>query len=139
MKGLSVLAVVGGLALVGLGTAMAVTNPPQDAYDEYAVEQLSVYLKKEGCNQVPQLPEVEDFFPQAEEFLQSQCKSLVDTARPQIKQILSQKTERQNLLIFSIYRTDLDLGLSLPAYHFETVGVFQKFYIYQFKEQGAGE
>jgi len=128
MKGLQVLAVLGGLALVGLGAGMAVTNPRQDAYDEYAVEQLSAYLKEEACSQVPKLPQVE-------EFLQRQCKSLIDTARPQIKQIISEKTERQNLVLFSIYRTDLNIGPSLPAYHFETVGVFQKFYIYQVEEQ----
>lgn len=128
MKGLPVLAVLGGLALVGLGTAMAVTNPNQEAYDEYAVEQLSTYLKEEACSQAPKLPQVE-------EFLLRQCKSLVDTARPQIKQILSQKTQRQNLVLFSIYRTDLNISPALPAYHFETVGVFQKFYIYQVEEQ----
>ncbi|NER21312.1 MAG: DUF4359 domain-containing protein [Symploca sp. SIO1B1] len=132
MKGLPVLAVLGGLALVGLGTVMAVTNPHQDGYDDYAVERLSTYLKEEACSQVPQLPQVEDF-------LQRQCKSLVDTARPQIKQILSEKTERQNFLLFSIYRTDLNISPSLPAYHVETVGVFQKFYIYQLEEQGVGE
>ncbi|NES18304.1 MAG: DUF4359 domain-containing protein [Symploca sp. SIO3E6] len=132
MRVLQVLAVLGGLALVGLGAAMAVTNPRQDGYDEYAVEKLSTYLKEEACSQVPKLPQVE-------EFLQRQCKSLVDTARPQIKQVLSEKTERQNFLLFSIYRTDLNISPSLPAYHVETVGVFQKFYIYQLEEQGGGE
>jgi hypothetical protein len=117
-----VLTAIGGVALVGLGMSMALTNPAQDTYEEYAVEQLTQYLKDEGCSQAPKI---------FGDLLLRQCKSLVDTGRPQVAQIISKTTQRQNFLFFSIYRTTLEVGPFLPVYHFETLGVFQNFYIYQ--------
>lgn len=127
MKGLQIVATaMGGVALAGLGAAMALTNPSQDTYQEYAVEKLTTYLKDEACTQAPKA---------FESFLRRQCKVLVDTARPQLQQIISQATERQNFILFSVYRTDLSIGPFVPAYHFETIGVFHKFYIYQADKQ----
>ena len=122
MKVLQVIAAVGGVALVGLGGVMALTNPSQETYEEYAVEQLTTYLKEEAC---PQAPKV------LGDLLQHQCKTLVDTGRPQIQQLITKTTQRQNFILFSIYRTNLEIGPVLPVYHFETLGVLQKFYIYQ--------
>lgn len=124
MKVLQVITAVGGIALVGLGSVMALTNPGREDYEEYAVETLTTYLKEEACPQAPTVAGLGNL-------LQRQCKTLVDTGRPQIQQIISQTTQQQNFLFFTIYRTDLNIGPILPAYHFETVGVFQKFYIYQ--------
>ena len=132
MKILQLITGIGGVALVVLRGAMAVTNPGKDAYEEYAVQKLSTYLKDEVCIKAPNKL---DFLPQNSEFLQNQCKSLVDTTRPQIQQIISQKTEQQNFVIFSIYRSDLNVKPILPNYHFETVGVFQHFYTYQANKQ----
>ena len=122
MKVLQIVTAIGGVAVLGLGAAMAVTNPDRDAYEEYAVEKLTTYLKDDAC---PQAPKVFG------DLLQRQCKTLVDTGRPQIQQIISKTTQQQNFIFFSIYRTNLEIGPILPVYHFETVGVFQKFYIYQ--------
>ena len=127
MKALQIVATIGGTALVGLGVSMALTNPSQDTYEAYAVEQLTTYLKDEGCKQAPKAF--------GGDFLQRQCKSLVDTGRPQIEQIISQTTQRQNFVLFSIYRTNLEIGPILPVYQFETVGVFENFYVYQAQEQ----
>lgn len=124
MKFLQVITAVGGIALVGLGSVMALTNPDRNDYEEYAVETLTTYLKEEACPQAPTVAGIGDL-------LQRQCKTLVDTGRPQIQQIISQTTQQQNFIFFTIYRTDLSVGPILPAYHFESVGVFQKFYIYQ--------
>ena len=51
MKALQIVATIGGTALVGLGVSMALTNPSQDTYEAYAVEQLTTYLKDEACLQ----------------------------------------------------------------------------------------
>jgi hypothetical protein len=93
MKVLQVVTAIAGTALVGLGVSMALTNPAQDTYEEYAVEQLTTYLKDEGCKQAPKAF--------GGDFLQRQCKSLVDTGRPQIEKIISQTTQRQNFIFFS--------------------------------------
>ena len=126
MKVLQVVAAIGGVALMVLGVSMALTNPSKDAYEQYAVEKLTIYLKDEACKQAPSV---------FGNVLQSQCKSLVDTGRPQIEQIIAQSTQQQNFIFFSIYRTNLEIGPFIPAYHFETLGVFQNFYIYLAEEK----
>lgn len=126
MKGLQVLTAIAGVALAGLGAAMAVSNPRQDAYEEYALGRLTIYLKGNVC---PQAPKAFD------NFLQRQCTSLVDTGRPEIQHLISENTQRQNFIFFSVYQTDLSLGSFLPAYHFETVGAFQHFYTYRSQKQ----
>lgn len=126
MKFLQVVAAMGGVTLVGLGVSMALTNPGKESYKEYAVETLSTYLKDEACLQAPSV------FGNA---LRSQCKSLVDTGRPQIEQIITQSTQQYNFIFFSVYRTNLEIGPFLPAYQFDTLGVFQKFYIYRAEEK----
>lgn len=126
MKFLQVVAAIGGVALVGLGVSMALTNPAKESYQEYAVETLSTYLKDEACMQAPSV------FGNA---LRSQCKSLVDTGRPQIEQIIAQSTQQHNFIFFSVYRTDLEIGPFIPAYQFDTLGVFQNFYIYRAEEK----
>jgi hypothetical protein len=122
MKVLKIVAAIGGAAMVVLGVAMALTNPSQDTYEAYAVEQLTTFLKEEACMEVPSV---------FGNVLQRQCKTFVDTGRPKIQQIIAQTTQRQNFIFFSIYRTNLAIGPVLPVYHFETLGVFQNFYVYQ--------
>jgi hypothetical protein len=126
MKVLKIVAAIGGAALAGLGVAMALTNPSQESYEAYALEKLTAYLKDEACLQAPSV---------FGNVLQRQCKTLVDTGRPQIQQLISQTTQRKNFLFFSIYQTNLGIGTFLPSYHFETLGVFQNFYIYQAQQQ----
>lgn len=101
---------------------MILTNPGQAAYEEYAVERLTVYLKEDICTQAPK---------ELGEFLQRQCSTLVDTGRPQIGQVVSSSTHRQNLFFFSIYRTDFSGVPFAPDYQFETVGAFQNFITYR--------
>lgn len=122
MKSLQVTTVIFGVALSGLGVAMAMSNPSQSKYEEFAAQQLATYVKDNFCTQAPKA---------FSSFLEQQCKSLVDTGRPQIRQLISQSTQRQNYILFSVYQTDLTLSSLLPSYHFETVAVFENFYIYQ--------
>ena len=100
---------------------MAVTNPSQPVYEEYAMQRLTEYLKKDVCTKAPKV---------FEKLLQRNCGVLVDSSRPQIQQIVSQSTQRQNFIFFSVYRTDLSVNPLLPSYHIETVGAFQTFYTY---------
>ena len=122
MKGKQLITAVGGIVLGGLGLLMVASNPGQQAYEAYATEKLSLYVKEKVCTQVPE---------KFGDFLQRQCHSLVDTNRAQIRQIIAENTQRKNLLLFSIYQTDLSLPASLPDYHFETLGILQNFYITQ--------
>jgi hypothetical protein len=126
MKVRQVVTAVGSAALVGLGLLMSLTNPSRESYQEYAVETLSSYLKQEACRQIPSI---------FGNVLRNQCKSLVDTARPQIENIIDRSTEQHNFILFSVYHTDLEISPALPAYQFQTLGVLQNFYIYQAEEK----
>lgn len=116
---------VGGVMLVSCGGLLVFTNPNNHAYEKYATEQLTVYLKENVCTKVSQ---------SLGGFLQSHCKTLVDTGRPQIQELIAQQTTRQNYLLFSIYQTKLSLPSPIPTYHFATIGAFQNFYIYEAEE-----
>ncbi|MBZ8182776.1 DUF4359 domain-containing protein [Oscillatoria salina] len=134
MKIVQVVAAIAGVTLGGLGVSMALTNPSRDAYEEYAAAQLSAYLKQEVCTQAPQ--QLQDILPsELGNSLESECKTLVDTVRPQMKAIVGRSTERQNFIVFSIYRTNLSVGLLVPNYEFETLAIFDQFIIYQAQKQ----
>lgn len=126
MKSLKIIRYIGVVAIAGLGVVMATTNPSQANYEKFAVQQLTEYLKKDVCQKVPKA---------FGNFLQRNCSILVDSSRPQMQQIIAQTTEKQNFLFFSIYRTDLSINPFIPTYHFETVGIFQNFYIYAAEKQ----
>lgn len=112
-----------GLILLGFGGVMAVTNPGQIAYEHYASDRLSSYLKEDVCMGIGGKG---DFIG----VLRGQCKNLVDTGQPQIKEIINQTTKRQNFFLFSIYQTELSLPSPVPSYQFETIGFLQNFYTY---------
>jgi hypothetical protein len=126
MKSLKIITYVGAAALAGLGVAMAMTNPSQGNYEQFAVQQLTEYLKKDVCIKAPEV---------FDNFLQRNCSVLVDSSRPKMQQIIAETTQKQNFIFFSVYRTDLFINSVIPSYHFETIGAFQNFYIYSAERQ----
>lgn len=125
MEVLQLVSAVGGVALAGIGGLMVITNPGQNDYEHYATDALTRHLKQEVCPQAPQ---------QLGGFLRSYCKTLVDTGRPQIEQVIAKKTMRQNYFLFSVYKTELSLPSPVPSYEFGTIGAFQQFYTYEAQE-----
>ena len=113
---------IGSVALAGVGLCLILTNPGQKAYDKYAAQTLNIYLKENICTKLP---------PEINAFLQSHCRSLADTIRPQLAQIIASQTTRQNFLLFSIYQTELSIPAALPNYQVKTIGVLKQFYIYE--------
>ncbi len=124
MRVLSIIAWVAAVGLAGLGVAMAKTNPSQPEYEDYAVQKLTEYLKTHVCTQTPSF--LEDILK-----TKTKCQKVVDSANPEIHDIIAAKTHKQNFIIFSIYRTDLTLNSWMPSYEFETVGAFERFYTYK--------
>ncbi len=122
---LAAMGTFGGLLLAGSGVLMAIGNPGQIDYEDYATDSLSLYLKQEVCPQAP---------VEFGGFIQSYCKTLVDSGQPQIQQIIAHTTTQQNYFLFSIYETTLALPDPLPTYEFQTIGVMQQFYTYQAAE-----
>jgi Domain of unknown function (DUF4359) len=128
MKASRIAVGMGGVVLIGLGSAMAVTNPSSRDYESFAVEHLTEYLKDNACKKLPK--ELGDF---GQQWCQTLGKTAIDTGRPQLKQIIAQQTERRNFIVFSVYRTKLNLP-PFPAYEFETLGFLQQFYTYRSEE-----
>ncbi|NJL21129.1 MAG: DUF4359 domain-containing protein [Leptolyngbyaceae cyanobacterium SM1_3_5] len=123
-RNLLVYAIAAVLAAVGIG--MAATNPAPEAYDDYATEQLTTYLKDNACTQAPNV---------LGEFLQTQCAAILEDNQEQIRRLIANNTDRQNWLLLSVYKTDLSVSDLLPSYHFETIGVFGNLYIYKAEQQ----
>ncbi|MBD2360758.1 MULTISPECIES: DUF4359 domain-containing protein [unclassified Anabaena] len=127
MKLFNILAYIGSIGFAAvLGVAMANTNPNQPAYEDYAVQKLTSYLKKDVCNSTTKL---------IEKLINTNCDKLVSSANPQMRQILSATTERQDLILFSVYRTEFKVNSWIPSYRFETVGAFNNFYTYTAEQQ----
>ena len=105
------------LGLILSGSILVITNPGPGNYEEYASNRLNVYLKQDVC-------------PELTKKLRNPCLILVDFARPQLNSAIAHQTKRQNFLFFSIYETDLSIPSALPDYHFETLGIFDRFYTY---------
>ena len=131
---MKILNIIAGAAVVGLtllGLSMANTNPSEAAYEEYATQRLTNYLKDNVCDKPKNIL---DNLPIK---IDSQCDKLLDSANPQIQEIITRTTERQNFIIFSIYHTDLKLESFsfIPGYKFESVGAFNNFYIYKAQRQ----
>lgn len=119
MKYSNTLKYLGGAVLGVLLAVMALTNPSQAAYDEFATETLAEYLEQEFCDAVKGIPEILD------SLLSSGCRLLLESKQPEIRQYLSNHTQRQNLVFFSLYTTDL------PTHRLRSIGLFHKFYIYE--------
>jgi|UPI00035D7949 hypothetical protein len=134
MKVANIMACVGVAGLVALGWVMVKTNPTQAEYEEYATQRLTKYLKTNVCKKTPTF---------LENLIRFNCKQIIDSARPQIREIIAASTKRQDFVIFSIYHTDLQLKSlmpvakldsvlpSVPGYKFETLGAFDQFYTYK--------
>ncbi|MBD2430106.1 MULTISPECIES: DUF4359 domain-containing protein [Fischerella] len=138
MKASNIMAYVGVLGLAALGVAMTKTNPSQVEYEEYAVQRLTEYLNTSVCKKTPKF---------LENVIQFNCRQVVDSAQPQLREIIADSTVRQDFIIFSIYRTDLNVNSLIPAlrldsilpstpgYQFETLGAFNQFYTYKAEQQ----
>ncbi len=122
MKTWKFVASAGIAALAGLAGMLALTNPSEVAYEHFATRQLSTYADNQLCTQAP--------FG-----LQSECRRLLQQNQTQIQQLVANKTTRINLLLLSIYITDLSISSYLPAYEFKTIGIAGQFHVYQAEEK----
>ncbi|TBR57970.1 DUF4359 domain-containing protein [Mastigocladus laminosus UU774] len=138
MRVLKTITYVGVFGLAALGVVMTQTNPNQVEYEEYAAQRLTEYLNTNVCKKTPKF---------LENVIKFNCRQVVNSAQPQIREIIAESTERQDFIIFSIYRTNLNVNSLIPAlrvdsvlpstpgYKFETLGAFEQFYTYKAEQQ----
>jgi hypothetical protein len=118
-----------GMALLGLGGAMALTNPTQAGYEAYATAKLTEYLSQNTCAEAG--------------MLKDGCNQLIRENQSEIKEIIAANTQRENFLFLSRYSTELSVSELLPpflsglvpSYHFETVGIFNGFHVVEAKKR----
>jgi uncharacterized protein YceK len=130
MKTWQITAIAGVLLLAGLGSVMVTNNPDQEAYETFATQALVDYAEQNLCKKVPIIGS-------------AQCRSLLTSNKSEIRKLIAEGTQRQDYVLFSIYETDLSpssmlppvVASLLPSYHFKTAGVFQRFFLYEKKEQ----
>jgi Domain of unknown function (DUF4359) len=108
------------LGVLGL-SALGLTNPDPTAYETFAIKQVG-NLAKEQCSQAPAGLGI---------LIQGPCRAAVEAYQPQLRPLLATTTTRQNLILFSIYRSDI----SIPAAKFnakvESIGIGNHFFIYK--------
>ncbi|MDX2232527.1 MAG: DUF4359 domain-containing protein [Leptolyngbyaceae cyanobacterium bins.349] len=110
---------LGVIAVTSMGAVMAVMNPSQATYETYATQKVVALIDQNICVEAPKSFN-----------LRQDCRSLIANNRSQIRQFIANNTSHQNFIFFSIYTTDVSVAAFLPNYRVETVGAFQRFYIY---------
>jgi len=121
MKPLTIIICVGAASVTVLGAMMAKTNPSQGEYEKYAAQKLTTYLETDVCKKTPSF---------LEKLIKVNCEQMLKSAIPHIKELITTTTNRQDYMIFSIYRTEIKLDSWIPGYKLETVGVLNQFYTY---------
>jgi hypothetical protein len=105
----------------GLGGVMALTNPDRSAYENYAVDRIGD-LAKDQCDRAPAGLGV---------LLQGPCRAAIEVYKPQIRPLLAATTTRQNLVVFSIYRSDISIPAANLNAQVESIGIFDRFFTYK--------
>lgn len=108
----------GAIALVVLSGIMIVTNPSKDGYVDYAAPKLVPEIQSAICKG-PQLPQGLNIAGTSAGDI---CKNAISIGlglnQNTLKQFIDTTTTRQNLILFSIYTTEV------PGATFKTLGVF---------------
>ncbi|MFM7365211.1 MAG: DUF4359 domain-containing protein [Cuspidothrix sp.] len=126
MKPLTMLVCVGVASIGVLGVILTKTNPNQTEYEEYALDKMTTYLKTDVCNKTP------SFW---EKLIKVNCEEVLKSAMPHLKDLITATTNRQDYLIFSIYRTEIKLDSVIPGFKFETVGALNQFYTFNAEQK----
>lgn len=106
---------IGGFVFLALGIMLVLTNPKPQDYESFATKNLILYLKENVCQSQNK---------SLEEILKGEvCHLMVNTGEKQVPKLIATTTQRHNYLLLSVYETNLYL------YNFETIGIFNEFYV----------
>ncbi|MFN3360934.1 MAG: DUF4359 domain-containing protein [Pseudanabaenaceae cyanobacterium] len=93
----------GGVALGFLLILLAVTNPSREAYLEYATFKLADDVKEEICG----ARDLRNLLGEVANLVSGICRTGVDVQRSKIREFISNASRRRNLVVFSLYTTDV--------------------------------
>jgi hypothetical protein len=118
---------ISAAALLGLAGALAGLNPDQEAFEIYATGELVSYLDANLCQELAS---------PLEQLVNLSCKDLLAANQGWVNEVIRDRTQHHNWILFSVYRTTLSppaFGL-LPTYQVDTIGVLGKFYTFQVRQ-----
>ncbi|MEB3331768.1 MAG: DUF4359 domain-containing protein [Synechococcaceae cyanobacterium] len=121
------------LAVAAGSAGLVVTNPGPADFEEFAADQLTRLVSDEVCRG--------DGLPSVLRMLLPDCDGLVRSQRRSFGQLAWAHSQRRNLGLFSIYRTQLGgrrllADLELPSYRATTVAVAGHFWLLQSEARG---
>jgi hypothetical protein len=106
----------GLIVAAAIAGVLAVSNPSKERYLDYATEEFVRTGKTTFCNDLPSTT-------------QQQCKLamslLVSQGKPLIKKLIDTSTKQQNLILFSIYETEM------PNRKLTTIAAFGNFHMFK--------
>jgi hypothetical protein len=109
---------IAAIALGAIAVVMAITNPGKDAYLDHATATMATEVKDTICGSSSQggnpLSGITNL-------VSGVCKAGVDQQRGTIRSYIDNLTRRQNLVLFTIYTTEI------PQRTYTTIGVFGNF------------
>ena len=110
------------LAGAGLGGVMALTNPnpSQSAYESFIVDRISE-LTKDKCDRAPNELRV---------FIQGPCRAAIKALEPELQPLLAISTNRENWVLFSIYRSNILVPIVDWQVQVESIEDPDRFYLY---------
>lgn len=121
---MKIIPIATGVIVAGLGAVLAATNPDRETYQRYAGDRLTEYLQTEACRQAGNF--------------ESLCEDFVEDSQPQLERIIARSTDRQNFLLFSIYRTDLSVPLpGIPEVKSQSLGILNQLHTYELTTQSS--
>jgi ribulose kinase len=110
-------------ALIGAGTIVAVmgfTNPQKEKYLDYASTKLADEAKESVCK----TQNSSDVLKKLNDLVSDACKSGIDKHKDLAKGAIDSVTSQENMVIFSIYTTDL------PNKKYKTLGILGNFFTF---------
>ncbi|NEN90265.1 MAG: DUF4359 domain-containing protein [Okeania sp. SIO3H1] len=107
----------GAIALTVTATVMGFTNPPRDEYVNYASNKLASEIRESVCKE----SKVPDFLSDFTGDFVKSCEKLIKSQRTTIKELMDNATQRQNLILFSVYTTEFQ------GNRYQTIGALENF------------
>jgi Domain of unknown function (DUF4359) len=108
---------VGCAAATGVALALALTNPRQEVYTEFATRTVSKFLVRDLCKANTQAPKG------FETLVKDGCQAFMRQGSSEIHSFVENNTERQDFLLFSLYTTDF------PIRPLRVLGIFNQFFL----------
>lgn len=108
---------IGGMAVLGIGTMLALTNPGPTAYHRYAAKTVSLFVMRDICQERVHQSEM------LKSFALEGCQSIAAQGETAILSFIQNNTDHQNFILFSLYTTEL------PVRSLRILGIFNRFFI----------